>query len=208
MTVCSARPVVPVVPAFTRNSQKLPEDLPSATRAGRRKRVPANCTVKVGVPNLKQHKGTGQGYVEVEGRFIYFGRYDLPLTHQKYHQFVAEYMAAGRRLPVTPEAITVTELLCRFWEHALSYYRRADGTSTGEIDNFKPVIATMRALYGHCLVTEFGPLALRAVRQRLIERGLSRTTINQLINRARRMVRCRKGFGSDAPMGVAGGYGI
>lgn len=76
------------------------------------------------VPTLTRHKRTGQGYVRLNGRCYYLGRYEDPATQGRYHQRIAEWMALGRQLPVEQEAITVLELCSRFWRHAEGYYRR------------------------------------------------------------------------------------
>ena len=53
-------------------------------------------------------------------------------------------------------------------------------------DALRPV----RALYGHTLAQDFGSLALKAVRQHMIEvLDLSRGVINSRINRIRRMIK-------------------
>ena len=61
------------------------------------------------VPSLRRH-ATGQGFVELNGRYIYLGAFDKPETKQAYHRLIAEWLANGRRLPVDPHEITVTEL--------------------------------------------------------------------------------------------------
>jgi hypothetical protein len=48
-------------------------------------------------PKYRFHKATGQGYVVLKGQAIYLGRHDLPETQQRYHQLVAEWIAAGRQ---------------------------------------------------------------------------------------------------------------
>jgi hypothetical protein len=51
------------------------------------------------LPNLRHHHKTGQGYVKLNGRFVYLGRYDKPETAQRYHQAVADWLprpASGR----------------------------------------------------------------------------------------------------------------
>lgn len=40
---------------------------------------------------FRHHKATGQGLVELNGRRIYLGRYDLPATAEKYRRLVAEW---------------------------------------------------------------------------------------------------------------------
>ena len=51
-------------------------------------------------PSFRHHKATGQGFVELNGRRIYLGRFDRPETRQRYHQLVAEWIANGRQLGV------------------------------------------------------------------------------------------------------------
>jgi hypothetical protein len=45
----------------------------------------------------------------------------------------------------------------------------------------------LRSLYGRTQAIEFGPLALKAIRQRIIEEGLSRVYINDHAGRVKRM---------------------
>ncbi|MEZ6126007.1 MAG: hypothetical protein R3C49_23000 [Planctomycetaceae bacterium] len=47
----------------------------------------------------------------------------------------------------------------------------------------------MHELYSQQDVTEFGPLALKTVRQRMIDKGWCRQYINRQVNRIRRMFR-------------------
>jgi integrase len=45
----------------------------------------------------------------------------------------------------------------------------------------------LKALYGHSIAAEFGPKDLKTVRQEMIEKGLSRTYINNQVNRIKRI---------------------
>ena len=67
------------------------------------------------------------------------------------------------------------------------HYRRADGTPTGELDNYRDSLRPLRRLYGRTPAADFGPLALKAVRQAMIDAGLARTTINQRVGRIVRL---------------------
>lgn len=91
-------------------------------------------------PSLRHHKATAQGFVEIDGKRIYLGRFDLPETQQKYHALIAEWLANGRKLPVPPEEVTVVEVVAAFWIHAKTYYRHADGTATSELSNFNDAL--------------------------------------------------------------------
>jgi integrase len=66
------------------------------------------------------------------------------------------------------------------------YYLK-DGEPTSEIKTTKRALKVVRELYGRELVSKFGPLALKAVRQRMIEKDWVRTQINKNTDRIRRM---------------------
>ena len=114
------------------------------------------------VPSLRQHRASGQGYVVLNGRAIYVGKYGEEATTRKYHQVVAEWVAAGRALPVDPEHITIKEVIARFWLYAEKYYVWPDARPTSEIDNFKAAFRPLKQLYAATKACEFGPLATAA----------------------------------------------
>jgi len=140
-------------------------------------------------PKFRHHKASGQGFVELNGRRLYLGRYELPETRQRYHQTVAEWLAAGRQLPVPHDEITVVELCARFMDHALAYYRAPDGRPTGELDGIRQAIRPLVDLYGDALAARFGPLALMAIRQKMIGLGWCRSSVNHMIGRLKRVFR-------------------
>jgi integrase len=77
----------------------------------------------------------------------------------------------GRRISNGNNAtvdLAINELIVAYWKHAESHYRRPDGTPTGEIHCLRAALRPLRDLYGHTLVRDFGPLALKAVRQKMI----------------------------------------
>ena len=141
------------------------------------------------IPSLRHHKPTGQALVELNGRRIYLGKYGLPETEQRYHRTVAEWLANGRQLPVAPAEITVSELAARYLEHAEAYYVKLDGRPTSAQHRIKMAIKALRKLYGRTPAAEFGPKALRAVRQIWIDRGLSRKTINDYTNEIKHLLK-------------------
>jgi hypothetical protein len=71
-----------------------------------------------------------------------------------------------------------------FWRHAEQRYVK-NGQLTSEVRSFKVALRPVRRLYGRELVTNFGPLALIACRQKLIEDGICRKRINQHVGRIR-----------------------
>ncbi|MEE9296080.1 MAG: site-specific integrase [Phycisphaerae bacterium] len=136
-------------------------------------------------PSLRHHKATGQGFVELNGRRMYLGVYGRRETQERYHQLIAEWIANGRELPIAPDQITVVEMVARFWKHALRYYRRPDGAPSDEIGNFRIALRPLVSLYGNTEAGRFGPKALKAVRQRMIDSGNSRGYINKNVQRTK-----------------------
>ncbi len=132
-------------------------------------------------PKYRRHSAGGRdrAFVELDGQRHYIGRYGSPESIHQYDQLVAEWLASGRTKRVETNELTVVELCAWFLRHAAQHYRRADGTTTGTIHNFKAVIRHLKALYGPTPAAEFGPLALKAVRQRMVDAGWSRNVINQ-----------------------------
>ena len=140
-------------------------------------------------PSLRHHKATGQGYVVLNGRAIYLGRFGEAETTQRYHQLMAEWMANGKQVPGDPECITIKELIAQFWIYAENYYCKSDGKLSSEIDNFKVALKLVNELYGTMRAMDFSPRYLRAVRQKMIEKGWCRRTINRSISRIRLVFR-------------------
>ncbi len=139
------------------------------------------------VPSLRLHKASGQAYVVLSGKAIYFGPHGTPQAEQEYHQVIAEWLAAGRQLPTRPEQITIGELIGQYWLYAIGYYVKPNGENTWETANIRQAMRPLRELYGSKPVCEFGPRALRVVRQRMIDRGWCRNNINKMVARIKRM---------------------
>jgi hypothetical protein len=70
---------------------------------------------------------------------------------------------------------------------ATTHDRTPDGTRTSEVRELTFSLVPVRRLYGHTPAKEFGPRALAAVRQKLIEARLCRNEVNRRIDRVRRV---------------------
>jgi len=134
---------------------------------------------------LRFHKASGQCYVVLSGRALYCGKPDDPAAEQRYHQAVAEWMAAGKQLPAQPSTITVKELLARFWRYAEQYYRTLTDGRNKELEQFTLALRPLKELYGETAAVEFGPRSLKAVRQQMIDAGWCRPYVNKQVNRIR-----------------------
>jgi len=79
--------------------------------------------------------------------------------------------------------------MAAYWKHAELHYRHPDGRPTSEINSIRDNLKALRTLYAFTTVDEFGPLSLKTVRNRYIENGYVRKSINQRIGRIKRMFR-------------------
>jgi integrase len=149
---------------------------------------------KTDTPKYRYHKARTCAVVTIDGKDHYLGQYNSPESHEKYDRLVAEWLANGRRSAPPPteptshaEQFSLNELILRFMTHATGYYRRADGTATSELTEYKRVLGIVRGLYGRTPAATFGPLALKAVRAKMIAADLCRGVINQRIDRVKRV---------------------
>ena len=137
----------------------------------------------------RQTDKTGaRAFVEVNRRRIYFGRFGSPESKAAYGRFVAEYVATGGVPPVDPNLITVAEVCDRFLTH-LREYHAASNDPAKEPAQYKLAMRELLAVYADEPAGEFNQLGLKAVRVRLVERGLSRVYINRCTKRIRRIFR-------------------
>ena len=145
------------------------------------------------MPSYCRHKASGQAVVHINGRQVYLGLFGTPESHEKYQRAIAEHLGNGNSHKVLElsarsrgAGLTVVELIAAYWEHAQSYYVK-NGEPTSEQNRLRLALRPLKALYGTSPVTEFGPLALEAVRERMIDAGITRKRINQHVQRIRRM---------------------
>ena len=149
---------------------------------------------KSAIPTYRHHTPTDTARCWAGGRWVSLGRYNSPASRAEYARIVAEMATAAIPAAGAPAAAatadpTVNEILLGFLGYADGHYRRAGGTSTNEVAQFKQTFRLVRELYGHTPAREFGPKALKAVRQRMIEVGWTRKLINQRVGRVRRAFR-------------------
>lgn len=149
---------------------------------------------KNSVPTYRLHKPSNTARCWVNGAWVTLGKYNSPESRTEYARILAELAVAPIPAVVIPAAvrvrdITVNELLLGFWRFAETHYRWADGSPTNELPQFRQTFQLLRGLYGHTPAAEFGLLALKAVREKMIEKGWARKLVNQRVGRIRRAFR-------------------
>lgn len=140
-------------------------------------------------PALRHHKPSGRAVVRINGRDIYLGAFGTTAAATAYHKLIAEWSAHGGHLPIAPDEMTMLELTAAYLDHCEGYYLGRFGGPTSTVYEITRVIGTILQLYGDTLVKDFGPVALRTVRDIWIndEKKLAVYTINKYTGRIRAM---------------------
>ena len=82
---------------------------------------------------------------------------------------------------------TVSELIVDFLEYAQVYYRQRDGLTSNEYGHYATALGILRQHYGPFPTQEFGPRKLKAIRQSLVDKRLSRGHCNKQTQRIVRL---------------------
>jgi integrase len=80
-------------------------------------------------------------------------------------------------------------LLAAFWNRHVARRYVKNGKPTSEQNSFRTALRPVRQLYGREPVVNFGPLALIACREQLVDAGICRTRVNQHVSRIRQAFR-------------------
>lgn len=127
---------------------------------------------------LKRPSGKHTAYVTLSGVRVYLGEYGTPEAQERYNRETAAWLARGRALPVDQQDITVAELTSVY----TSYIEREYTQSPGVRERVRLSILPLTDMYSRLLVSEFGPVALKAIREYMIDAKLSLKTINERIS--------------------------
>jgi len=140
------------------------------------------------VPKYRKHRASGQAIVTIRGRDHYLGPHNTKASKVEYDRIIAEFLANGRQaLHAEAHEFTVIELSARYVEFAKSYYRKRDGSRSPTLDTIVRDLQFLCESYGRQPAFEFGPLALKAIRQIMVGKGQSRGYVNERTDRIKRM---------------------
>lgn len=87
------------------------------------------------------------------------------------------------------EAGSIAEAFELYMEHAHEYYRRRDGTETGEARRMRFAMREVILLYGKEPAVDFTPGKLARARDLMVARGLALSTVNKFVGSIRRVWR-------------------
>src|SRR4051812_35546675 len=136
-------------------------------------------------PKYQKKKKGALSFVKQNGHRHYLGPHGSRASKVAFDRLVAEWLANGRQATAQSPDLTIVEICDRYRMFAETYYVK-NGKPTC-LDRIKQAVKSLRELYGIEPASTFGPIALKAVRQRLIDRRLSRRYINELVDCIRRV---------------------
>ena len=138
---------------------------------------------KCRIPKLCKHKKRGLAFAVIDGRWVYFGKYDTAEAEEKYKTTIAEWLRGGDvSTPPEPNTgVTVAEVIAKFWKWGERHYAE----NPRELGVYRDALKPVAAMYGSTLADSFGPKALQLVRDEMIRKGWARRNINRQIVRIR-----------------------
>lgn len=149
-------------------------------------------------PTYKLHKPTGSARCWLNGQWITLGKYGSPESRQAHARICAELAVAPDPVTIASAANpstdpTVDQVLVAYLKYAEKHYRGPNGKPTSQLAEYRQTIRAIREVYGLEPCSKFGPLALKTVRQRMVDAGLSRAEVNRRVMLARRMFKWAAG---------------
>lgn len=132
------------------------------------------------IPKPHHHRSSGQARLTLQGRHVYLGKWGSPEAEMAYKRLVANLAAAGVTAPRRDS--TVLEITAAYLTHAQDYYH-------GQASTLVRIRAAMKfvlELHADVQAAQFGPLALMAVRQRMVEHGWCRSMVNRCVSCVKR----------------------
>jgi integrase len=142
------------------------------------------------IPAYRLHRPSGQAVVTLNYHDHYLGAFGSRASRSEYDRLIGIWLQRGRGISPLHDAaaceLSVIEVIVAYLTFAQGYYRK-DGHATSEYSSILHALRFVEPHYGRQPVSDFGPIALQAVMQRMIEHGLARRTINQHLGRVKRL---------------------
>jgi hypothetical protein len=141
------------------------------------------------IPTYLRHS-SGQARVTLNGTDHLLGPYGSKASQEAFNRLIAEWLLDRDKPATKADAppLTLNEVILAYWKHAVAYYG-FDQRNRGDEYCLRDALRVVRSLYGAAPARDFGPKALKATRQRMIDKGWSRSYTNAQVDRVRRMFR-------------------
>jgi integrase len=137
------------------------------------------------------HRASGRAIVSLNGKDHYLGEHGSAESRERYVEIIGRWLAGGRRLPEQPvEPVSVAEVLAKYLDYAERYYANPNRRRLSDLlDRIKQALRPVRELFAREPADRFRARALLTVRQRMIDLGHNRQTINGKIQIVKRCFR-------------------
>jgi hypothetical protein len=139
------------------------------------------------VPSYCLHKRSGRAVVRIDGGDHYLGPYGSAESHEHYERLIAEWGASrvvqAEELALSTTAaakVTINQILLAYAAFARRYYTK-DGRATSELCCMQTALRPLRELFGGTKAADFGPKALKTVREKMIADDVCRGVINSRV---------------------------
>lgn len=146
------------------------------------------------LPTYSLHKASGNARVWLNGKNYYLGEYGSPESRLRYAELLKKQTTGELVDPVAPHGPqdtgpTVNEVCVTYIVHARTYYQK-NGRTTAEYDCIRSAMRPLVDLFGDSPAKDFDSVALRMVRQRMIDtKEWCRDYINKSLGRLVRVFR-------------------
>ncbi|GAB5444943.1 MAG: tyrosine-type recombinase/integrase [Fuerstiella sp.] len=143
------------------------------------------------IPKLQHYKPKGLARVRLpqpggKARIVYLGKWGSDEARKRYDEVIAQWLLKQRRTEAV--ALTMNRLCVAYLDHVDSYYLK-NGKPTTEASVMRLALRHVTRACGHTLTRDFGPALLKTIRENMVDAGWTRKSINQQINRIRRMLK-------------------
>jgi integrase len=129
------------------------------------------------LPKYCNHRPSGRAYVRIGGKMYYLGKYGSEASRREYDRIIAEFVANGRQARYCPDEILIENLIAQY----VHYINAEIDYSQNSRERINRTLRFLNEFYGKQPASAFSPMALKALRQRMLEQELARDTINQYI---------------------------
>lgn len=129
------------------------------------------------VPKYRLHKGSGQAAVTINGKAHYLGKYGTLESHELYRKVVGQFLAEQGRPPLPARdnvallAIKRNRKPITVVEACTEYLRFCQANRPNEVSAVESMQAVFVTTFRHELAANIGPLALKQVREAMVNSG-------------------------------------
>ncbi len=132
------------------------------------------------IPKYSKHS-SGQARVRLGGQVFYLGKYGSKASKDEYNRLVGEFIATGG--VVITDAAKADLTICEMFAAYLAWAKQNYGEAATEFGKAKLIVKRTRDRYRGTEASSFGYQQFEAIRQSMVEQGLTRGYVNASMDR-------------------------